>query len=180
MTEFSIQKRLLLDANILIDYAKADINLLDHFCKCIGELNVVSTVLDEVHEISDRRELTKFGVQILEPEPSDLTQIGMQRGKLSFQDRLCLVVAKREGFIFVTNDKELRNECEATGIDVMWGLELLLELFRVEGITELAAQEIAEKIRKCNPLHINKMVINGFKMKLKSMRLDSDQGKRLP
>ncbi len=174
MTEFPIQKRLLLDANILIDYAKADINLLDCFCKFIGELNVITTILNEVRDISDRNELTKLGVQILEPEPEDLAQIGTQRGKLSFQDHLCLVVAKREEFIFVTNDKELRSECEANGIEVMWGLELLLELYRAEGITESAAQEIAEKIRKCNPLHINKMVINDFKTKLKSIRLDSD------
>jgi hypothetical protein len=49
---------MLLDASVLIDYWKAEKDVLRLFRKYLGELNVISPVLDEVDDIGDTDELT--------------------------------------------------------------------------------------------------------------------------
>lgn len=169
MTEFPTRKLMLLDASVLIDYWKAEKDVLRLFRKHLGELKVVSPVLAEVDDIDDSEELTGLGVQILEPELEDMMEAGAQRGRLSFQDHLCIRVAKRERFTCVTNDKLLRNACEAEGVDVIWGLELMLMLYDQGGITDSAALEIAGQIRASNPLYITQNVMNSFKGKLTTL-----------
>lgn len=176
MTKPQTRKRMLLDACVLIDYWKAEKDVLRLFRKHLGELNVVSPVLNEVDDIGDADELTGLGVQILEPKLEDVMEAGAQRGQLSFPDRLSVIVAKREGYICVTNDKSLRIACEKEGIDVIWGLEMLLMLYYEGGITESAALEIAGQIRASNPIYITQSVINAFRVKLKSFREGADKG----
>jgi len=112
MTEPQLRKLMLLDACVLIDYWKTKKSVLELFSIHLGTLHVASPVLDEVDDINDSGELTDLGVKIIIPEIEDVLEAGTGRGQLSFQDRLCLLVAKREGFTCVTNDKFLRNACE--------------------------------------------------------------------
>jgi len=71
-------------------------------------------------------------------------------GRLSFQDRICLLVAKEGGFTCVSNDRRLRMSCEAEGVPVLWGLELLVELVAARAIPAEAARDIAARIVSAN------------------------------
>jgi len=168
MTESSTRTLMLLDACVLIDYWKAEKSILQSFSTHLGGLHVASPVLDEVDDINDPVELTNLGVNIVTPELEDLIEAGAGKGSLSFQDRLCLLVAKREGFTCVTNDKSLRNACETAGVDVIWGLEPMLMLYDQGGITESDALKVASAIRASNPMYITQRVINAFRAKIKS------------
>jgi predicted nucleic acid-binding protein len=167
MIESQTRKFMLLDACVLIDYWKSEKSILKSFSTHLGELHVVTAVLDEVDDIHDSGDLTDMGVIIVRPELEDLLKAGSGLSQLSFPDRLCLLVAKREGFTCVTNDNILRKACKMERVDVIRGLKLLLMLFDRGKITLSEALEIAFKIQASNPMYITQKVINSFKSKLK-------------
>jgi len=83
-------------------------------------------------------------------------------GPISFQDRLCLLTAKRYGYICVTNDKNLRKQCVTDGVPILWGLQLLARLHENGGMPSAVAIEIARQIHKNNPRHITVDIIERF------------------
>ena len=44
----------------------------------------------------------------------------------------------------------------------MWGLELLIELYKVGGITGKEAEALAKAIRQSNPKHITEKIVSDF------------------
>jgi hypothetical protein len=98
---------MILDACALIDFIKVDRAILELVVKYVGALHVVSPVVDEINEIKDENELVELGVVIIEPEIEDAFAAVSQSGPASFQDNLCLLVAKRYSLTCVTNDKSL-------------------------------------------------------------------------
>lgn len=119
-----------------------------------------SPVVDEVNEIDDENELVELGLVIVEPEIEDAFAAASQSGPTSFQDRLCLLAAKRHGFMCVTNDKNLRKLCKQEGVSMMWGLELLADLHKAGGIPGKKAEMIAKAIRESNPKHITAKIVS--------------------
>ncbi len=172
MTESQTRKLMLLDACVLIDYWKARKSILESFSAHLDKLHIASPVLEEVEDINDPVELTNLGVNIVTPELEDLIEAGAERGQLSFQDRLCILVAKRAGFTCVTNDKSLRNACETAGVGVIWGLEIMLVLYHEGGIERSTALDIAWKIMEINPKHITNKIVRAFKTKLQKRKCD--------
>ena len=158
---------LLMDACVLIDFIKADSSIFKLFVKYVGEIHVVSPVVEEVKDIENAQALEKLGLIIIEPTLDDVFTAANEFGSISFQDRLCLLTAKREGFTCVTNDKQLRKQCEKDDVQILWGLQLLISLHAKGGITSADATELAEQIHKNNPKHISPKLLERFKDALK-------------
>lgn len=106
---------LLVDANVLIDYVASDPSILTLASHHLGQVYVLSTVLDEVDGF-DEAECERLGLKVLEPELAQLTTAAAKRGSLSTEDHLCLVVALANGWTCVTNDSALRRLCSDEGV----------------------------------------------------------------
>jgi len=156
------RKLMIMDACVLIDYIKADRSVLELVVKHVGPLHVASPVVDEVNEIEDENELLELGLVIVEPEIEDAYAAAGQTGPTSFQDRLCLLAARRYGFTCVTNDRNLRKLCAQEKVPLLWGLQLLAELHRSGGIPAEDALDIARKIHEANPKHITPKILKRF------------------
>lgn len=156
------RKLMIMDASVLIDFIKTERSVLELVVKHVGPLHVASPVVDEVKEIDDENELVALGLIIVEPEIEDAYTAGSQSGALSFEDWLCLLTAGRHGFTCVTSDKNLRKLCKQEGVPLLWGLELLIELHKVGGITGKEAEALAKAIRQSNPKHITEKIVSDF------------------
>lgn len=85
-----------------------------------------------------------------EPTLDALSWAAEKRGRLSFADRLAIAVSKEYNYTCVSNDTQLRLECERQDVTVMWGLELLVQLVHARGITATKAETIARAICASN------------------------------
>ncbi|MCG3193062.1 MAG: hypothetical protein DIJKHBIC_02311 [Thermoanaerobaculia bacterium] len=152
---------LIIDANVLIDYALADRSVLTLVVHHIGPLHVPVPILAEVEQLTEA-DCRRLGLTLLEPEAADLMTAASQRGSLSFEDHLCLLMAQRGGFTCVTNDKALRRECESGGVSILWGLQLMVELVTRQELSAEAALSTAAAIRRDNPRHITVDILDRF------------------
>ena len=161
-------KLMIMDACVLIDYVKADRYILELITKYVGPVFLVSPVVDEVKNINES-DLSELGLIIIEPELVDVFDAAAGTGRTSFQDKLCLLTAKRRGLVCVTNDKVLRKACENEGVEYLWGLQLLLVLHENGGIPVEDAYKIVDLIHRNNPKHITRAIVDQFKIKLKTV-----------
>jgi len=124
---------LILDANILIDFYKCDKTIIKLICTYVGQLYLATPVLYEINEIGDS-DCAELGIIIVEPELEQVMLASEKKGSLSFQDNLCLILAKNHGWTCVTNDKPLRQMCESEGVTLIWGIELICILVESGGL----------------------------------------------
>ena len=148
------------DANILIDFSKADKQIIHYICEYYDEVYVPDVILLEVGVISFE-EAEALGLKIVE-SPLELEEIP----GLSRQDRTCLYYVNKNKWTCLTNDKLLRKHCIEVGGTVVWGLELILLLVKDSFINKEYAEKIARKIHEGNP-EINQTILNSFLTKLK-------------
>ena len=158
---------MIIDACVLIDLIKADRSALGLIVKHIGPLYVITSVVAEVEQISEA-DLMDLGLTILEPEIEDAREAGKRSGALSFEDRLCLLTARRHGLTCVTNDKSLRRACESEDIPLLWGLEPIIDLHKADALSFEAAEAIARAIHESNPKHITQDILARFMKALRS------------
>jgi predicted nucleic acid-binding protein len=151
-----------MDACVLIDFIKADRGVLKLISDYVGSLHVLSAVLDEVKEIKDLKELSELHLIVIEPELEDAFTASGDIGSISFQDKLCLLTAERHGFICVTNDKEVRKQCEKNNVELLWGLQLIARLHKSGGIKAEQSVKLAWTIHRNNPNHINEEIVKRF------------------
>jgi hypothetical protein len=151
---------LLVDACVLIDFAKSDTSVITLVSRYVGEVYVATPVFEEVHDI-DPAMAASLGIKLFEPPLAMLVAAAAKRGRLSFQDRLCLMVAKANGWTCVSNDRRLRESCEAEAVTVMWGFELLALLVEGKALTPTAARDIARNIAASNK-RIGRQVLQRF------------------
>ena len=152
----------LIDACVLIDFIKADRGILKLISRYIGPLYMLSAVLDEVKDIETLTELSELDLIVIEPELEDVFAASMEPGSISFQDKLCLLTAMRQGYICVTNDRELRKQCEKNNVEPLWGLELLIRLHKAGGVQTEKAIKLARDIHLNNPKHITGEILKRF------------------
>ena len=165
---------LLLDANVLIDYQNSDFSILALANKHLGKVQILTTILAEVHGL-DAEECERNGLTVIEPELEQVFRAMEQKGRLSFQDQLCLIVAAADGYTCVTNDKALYRACAEKGVTVIRGLAVMIELVRCGAMRTGSAIEVAEKIHAVNPLHIPRSLIDHFR---RSVAKASGEGKK--
>ena len=159
---------LILDACVLIDFMKAEPSLFGIIVSNVGPVHVVSTVYEEVVQLTSLQHMADLGISLVEPEIEDAFEVERMRGSTSFQDNICLLTAKRLGMTCITNDKSLRKACSQHDVPIMWGLELLLQLVRAGGLDHKSAVEIGRQIHADNPRHISSKVVADFEKRLSS------------
>ena len=156
---------LIIDANVLIDYAQSDASILTLAARHLGTLFVPRVVLDEVSQLSES-DCDALGLTLVDESFDILASAAAKQGSLSFEDQICLLMAKQEQWTCVTNDKRLHLECSREGVDVIRGLRLMIELVRAEGLEPETAMEIAHMIHEFNPRHITVEILASLEEKL--------------
>jgi hypothetical protein len=63
----------------------------------------------------DEAACAELGLVVVDGTLEQLTEAGAGTGRLSFEDRVCLILARDNGWTCVSNDGRLRRECEAAG-----------------------------------------------------------------
>jgi len=152
------------DANVLIDYVKANKKVLHLATKHLCDIHVPVEVLKEVKDIT-RDELEKLGISIFEPTLDQVINAAKKSFGLSFQDQLCFLIAKEQGWVCATNDKQLRGQCEKDGVDVIWGLEIMVLLNKEGQLDRVECEKTVERISASNR-YIGKDLIKRFITKL--------------
>lgn len=143
------EEGLIIDAVALIDFCKSDPTVLKLISTHLGQLYLATPVLEEVRQINEEA-CAALGIILVEPRFEQVVEAASMRGTLSFEDRVCLLLAKENGWTCLTNDKPLRKQCQAEGVKVLWGLETLVYLVKSSALAPLAAKEIAVKIHQTN------------------------------
>ena len=115
---------LLADADVLIDYRESELAILALVVQHVGRVAVVPSVLDEVQDVTVKG-CVELGIEIVEVETERLLQAAAIEFRVSFNDRLCLVVCREDGWTCVTNDGALRWLCERHGVETRFGLGLM-------------------------------------------------------
>ncbi len=157
-------KAIISDANVLIDYAKTNKKVLQLAAKHLGEVYVPTPVLKEVKDITGA-ELEKLGVIAFEPSLEQVLLAAERPLGLSFEDQLCFLIAKDQGWICLSNDKQLRAQCTASGVSVIWGLEVMVRLNKAGHLDRKEAEKTATQIGEVNP-YIGQALIKQFVTKL--------------
>lgn len=139
------RKAAICDANVLIDYADSDEDIIRELVRYWGKVYVPTRVLHEVKRLPQAR-AEELGLTIIET-PLVLPPAS----SLSGPDRACLHFVIAEGWVCIANDKALRKECLRRGGTVVWGLEMLIKLVEATQITEARAIDIATHIQMINP-----------------------------
>ena len=159
-------KFLLMDANVLIDYRDSDLEILALVSRHVGPVQVLSTILAEEVPGVGEGDCARLGLRVIEPELEQVLRAGASRGRLSFGDHLCLIVAADDGYACVTNDRALRSACDAEQVETIWGLELMTKLVELGILSAGEVLAVAGKIHEANPLHITADLIARFKRKV--------------
>jgi rRNA-processing protein FCF1 len=152
---------LIVDANVLIDYLKTNTSILALAARHLGVIRVASVILDEVEQLG-LEDCEDLGLTVVN-EPLEILQAAADSaGALSFQDHVRLALAKSNGWICRTNDKPLRRACERDGVQVMWGLRLMIELVHHDALEVSQAHAVAKEIHAINPRHITPAILARF------------------
>jgi len=162
------RRLLIIDANVLIDFALADMSILALVAKHLGEIQVPLPLLEEVEQL-DESLCGQLGLRIVDPSLDLLSQAATARGRLSFVDHLCLLIAKEGGLTCVTNDRALRKACTDEGVPTIWGLELMVELVEGSQLTVEAAVAVARAVSGLNPLHITAEIVAKFERRVRGI-----------
>lgn len=144
-----VDKAVITDANILIDYMEAGKKVLQLFAASIEGLYVPLSVLKEVPKLKESEAL-KLGIKIIDTETTLLFEATSINTGCSFNDNVCFLTAKQEGIICATNDKRLRRVCGDHGVNVLWGLQFMFFLVQEGKLLKKEAVEIARNIAQVN------------------------------
>lgn len=133
----------------------------------LGRVCIARSVLQEAPALSEA-DCHDLGLQIVDGSVKQLLEAGEERGALSFNDRLCLILASAGGWACVTNDKALRKACGERSIPVLWGLEPMIELVARGVLPRERALETARAVQRSNPQHITPDILQRFEARLDS------------
>ena len=165
------------DANVLIDYLNTDLTVLGLLSKTVSPVHVSDAVLENVDGL-DRHGCDEVGLAIAQPTLDQMLEAGGKRTKLAYDDWMCLILARDNGWLCISNDKALRTECAAAGVKVLWGLELMLEL-AAHGVLEIQeAKSVAWRIHTNNPAFVTEAIVNRFMKKLRRTVSERRQPRR--
>jgi len=152
---------LLVDANVLIDYANTDPTVLALVARHLGPVHVPKDVVDEVAQF-DEDTCDRLGLVVVEGTLEQVLEAGAGGGGLSFPDWMCLILARDEGWTCVTNDGRLRRACSDEGVEVLWGLQLMVKLVAAGELADGDAIAVADAIGATNPW-VSQRVITRFR-----------------
>ena len=163
------RKKLLIDADVLIDYLGSDIFVLRHVKFHVGDIFTINQVFKEVGGL-DIQTCQQVGLEILVPDKRIEKMAEQKIGQLSKNDKLILFTAKEHGAEVVTNDSHLRLTCLNYEIKVLRGLRLLIELIEKSDYPIDNMIKIVENICENNQLYINHRIVDRFIKIVKNIR----------
>lgn len=156
----------IVDANVLIDYADSDLTVLGVYSREIETIYIPSVILDEVADL-DSADLERHDLWVIE-EPLDLLErAATESGDgLSFQDRVCLHLAREQGMRCITNDAPIHRKCKDQGVEVVWGLRPMIELVKADYLSVNAAMHVASHIHNNNPHYVHEGILKRFQSEI--------------
>jgi len=159
-------KALIADSSVLIDYVTTDVSVLSSASRCLAPMYVSNVVLEEVEQLS-ADDCSSLGLTLSEPSEEQLFLAGelSVSGGLSFEDWTCVILARDNDWICLTNDAGMHKACEEWTVSAMWGLALMIELVQVGELEAEEAVEIAENIHRSNR-RIKREVVDRFTAKV--------------
>lgn len=174
---------LLFDSCVILDFLHVDPELFSLVSQRLGQVCVARPLLTELESELDVDDVETLGLTIVEAEEADLFEVANRPkshsnpaddvwGPLSDYDVLCLLTARRFGHVCVTNDRNLRKACEAAGVAIKWGLQIVLDLLKEGAISRERARAIGEEVCKANRW-IKPDVLKSFLDKLESFNKES-------
>ena len=152
---------LLADADVLIDYRDSELAILGLVARHIGRVTVLAPILDEVRNFT-ASEAERHGIEVIGVETERLLDATDVEPRISFNDRLCLVTCRAEGWTCVTNDRALRKLCVRHGVKTRFGLALMVDLVANGALTRQRAVNVARQIQASNPFHITDRILRRF------------------
>jgi LPS sulfotransferase NodH len=96
----------------------------------------------------------------------ELVAAAEKRGPLSFEDRVCLLLARESRWTCVTNEKPLHRACKQDGVTSIWGLRLMINLVQARKLTRQDAMDTARAIQAINPRYITGAILRQFEAEL--------------
>lgn len=166
---------LLLDANVLIDYEGAALDILGLTAKHLGSTAVATGVFAEVHPL-EPEDLAGLGIHILHPTPDQDRRARRLPSGTSFNDRLSFIVCRDGGRVCVTNDLGLRKLCGRHGVPTKYGLELMVDLVAVGALERSRAEEVARMIQAGSPDFYPDRILDRFEAMLDALPLGGRRG----
>lgn len=154
----------IIDASVLIDYMKSDITVLTHVSRSVAPIHLASPVLAEVEQISENSANSK-AIHVVEPSLEQVRLAVERAGRVSFQDRLCALMARDNEWACITSDRQLRSFCRGLGVPCVWGLEPLRWLVSRGHLTTDQAIAIARQIAESNTF-ITSQILARFRRQL--------------
>lgn len=153
------------DANVLIDYINVERTLvLRLVSEHLFPIKLPRSILNEVDQLTEDQ-AEALGMEIIEESFEQLKEAAVRGGALSHVDKLCLAIARDNGWAIWTSDKPLHTQCKTQGIPVYWGLQLMLDLCQVGKLDPAYALETAQAIERVNE-RITPEVVCEFNNKL--------------
>jgi len=128
-----VTRSFVFDASVLVDYFEADLGATLRLVSAHGRSLVPETTVLELERGSKgerrRRQIKDAKLDICLPTFKQLSEGGRRVPGLSFEDHVCLIVARDLPGVCVANDGPLRTQCMAAHVETLRGLRLLLILF---------------------------------------------------
>lgn len=153
---------LVLDASVLIDYARIAPAVLELVVKHLGDVFVPQALLEyEVSDIS-REQCEALGIQVVAATNDQVSEAAApgRRGPLSFYDRLYVLMGRDERWVCVTNDKSLRAACKREKLEVRWSLRLMLDLVTAGALDAGEAERIARAMAEENSFITAEVIVD--------------------
>ena len=145
---------LLADANVLIDLLSANAlglvgDLIRHD---LAAVYLPRIVYDEVSAVITESQIADLGITILPVEIALMERVAKYHDKrLSYPDRSLLLMAKDNGYTVWSNDKRLRENCDANGVRVLWEFEVLRRLVERDFMSAADLVAVAARVEETNP-----------------------------
>jgi len=155
---------IVIDADVSIDYAISDKSVLSKISKEICKVYIPLPILQEVRQLT-ATEVGELGLNIFEPTLRQLVEASIRGGPLSFEDKICYIIARDKKWICVTNDNNLRKKCTEENVGIAWGFDLMLWLNHEGLLSKSRAQDIVDKIKDSNK-YIKPEIVTKFTEKL--------------
>lgn len=121
-------------------------------------------IFGEVEQLTETK-LKRLGLTLFEPGEKSYSDAGSMNNGCSFQDRVCVLEAKENGWSVITSDKAMKNWCTREGIPSYWGLQVMLNLVEEGLLAKIDAIETARRIQDSNAM-ITEDILKDFIDKL--------------
>ena len=156
----------IVDADVLIDYCKTDLSVLEDLSRYVVSVYIGRPTLDKVRQLSEA-EAKRRQLVIVTPDLDTAIQAAGRRGNLAFDDHVTLLLSRLNSWCCITNDGLLRRECKNEGVAVLWGLEPMRILVGERCLKSQKAIAIAKLIQKANPGYITPEIVLRFEQQIK-------------